>query len=63
MHSVVVFQGKDDQFYWHRIAENEEVISHGEGYTREDDAMDGAKNANPDLPSEAFSIEGNGLNR
>lgn len=26
------FQGKDDQWYWHLVAPNQEKLGHGEGY-------------------------------
>jgi uncharacterized protein YegP (UPF0339 family) len=36
-------------WYWHRQAGNGEVISQGEGFTREEDAWRAAYRANPDL--------------
>ena len=51
-----VFQGEDGQWYWHRVAPNGEQISHGEAYTRKDDAETGALRANPDL-TEVESVE------
>lgn len=44
-----IFQGEDGDWHWHRKAPNGEVISRGEGYTRRDDAVRGARRANPGL--------------
>lgn len=46
---LVVFHGEDGDWHWHRVAPNGEIISRGEGYTRKDDAEEGAWRANPDL--------------
>lgn len=45
-----IFRGADDQWYWtKKDGENQEPVSHGEGYTRKDDAVTGCLHANPEL--------------
>lgn len=46
----------DQQWYWHRVAANNEVISDGEGYTEKSGAITGARRANPDLPDDSFHV-------
>lgn len=51
---VVIQQGRDGLFYWHRQADNGRIISQGEGYTRRWSAFRGARRANPDVPVKRF---------
>lgn len=44
------------EFRWHRVAGNNEVIAQGEGYVTRSGAIDGAKRANPDVPTEHINI-------
>lgn len=46
---VTVEPRSDGEFGWHRTAPNGEVLSSGEGYTRSEDAVRGARRANPDF--------------
>ena len=43
MNHVEVYEGKDQQWYWRRRSSNGEIIATGEGYTRTNDAIEGAK--------------------
>ena len=45
---LVVFQGRDGQWYWHAKARNGEIIADGEAYTRKWTARRGAQRAFPD---------------
>lgn len=47
----------DDEWRWHRVAANNEVISDGEGYTTKENGVIGAHRANPDLPETNFHFE------
>lgn len=44
-----VFESPDAGWHWHRQAANGEILSSGEGFTRERDAWRAAYRANPDL--------------
>lgn len=46
---IIVFQGVDGLWYWHVQTRNGEVIAHGEGYTRRNTALRGARRAHPDI--------------
>lgn len=48
------------EWYWHRIAANNEIISDGEGYESKSGGVTGAHRANPDLPEVNFHVEGTG---
>jgi uncharacterized protein YegP (UPF0339 family) len=45
-----VFQGKDEQWYWHGKADNGEIVVRGEGHTRREDAIRAAETAFPETP-------------
>lgn len=47
-----VFESPDGGWRWHRQAANGEILSSGEGFTRERDAWRAAYRANPDLEPE-----------
>lgn len=49
-HVLGVFHSEmSGEWYWHKIAGNNEVVSQGEGYTRRDSAIEGAFSANPEI--------------
>lgn len=40
-----VFRGEDKQWYWHLVADNEEVLATSEGYTTKEHAQEGVQAA------------------
>jgi uncharacterized protein YegP (UPF0339 family) len=49
-HYIVLKQGADDQWYWHKCAANHEIVASSEGYVEKHGALVGAVGANPDVP-------------
>jgi len=54
---IEIYEGRAQDFRWHRVAGNNEVISQGEGYTTRAGALEGAHRANPDVPADRI-VEG-----
>lgn len=44
---IEVYEGEDGQYYWRGRAANGEIVDQGEGYTRHDDAVEGAEKVHP----------------
>lgn len=43
-----VFRGKDGLWYWHLMADNDQIIAQSEGYSTKEHAAEGAQNAKRD---------------
>lgn len=48
--TIEVFEGLDDQWYWHAKAGNGEIVAQGEAHPRREDAVAAAEGAFPGVP-------------
>jgi hypothetical protein len=46
---VYYYQGVDENWYWHRVAPNNKILSTGEGYENKDYCIEIATELNPGL--------------
>lgn len=61
---IKTYRRKDDEYGWRLIDGNGEQIAQGEGYTRREDAEDGARNVvltMLELAQDAGSVSGIGI--
>jgi uncharacterized protein YegP (UPF0339 family) len=58
--SLEVFQGEDDQWYWHGKAGNGEIVAQGEGMNSRENAVRAAEDAFPGITATVITVVNEG---